>query len=84
MLSMTPSPVVTVKAENAIEPLVVSLATAAKLAGVSDRHLRKYFVDGPAEYRPKLPVCRIGGRLTIRVATLNSWLAAVESSAIAK
>ncbi len=61
-----------------VNPLVVDLSTAAEMAGVSDRHLRKFFVDGPTEYAPKLPVCRIGGRLTIRVAALEAWLAAVE------
>lgn len=82
MLSMSPTPAVTVKPANELAPLVVDLQTACKLAGgVSDRHLRKFFPDGPAEYQPKLPVCRIGGRLTIRVAALESWLAAVEQTA---
>ena len=82
MLSMSLADPVTVKAANELAPLVVDLQTACKLAGgVSDRHLRKFFPDGPAEYQPKLPVCRIGGRLTIRVAALESWLAAVEQTA---
>lgn len=68
------------RTENQVPPLVVDLQTAAKLADVSDRHLRKFFPDGPAEYLPKLPVCRIGGRLTIRMAALEAWLAAIEQS----
>lgn len=68
------------RTQNQVPPLVVDLQTACKLAGVSDRHLRKFFPDGPAEYLPKLPVCRIGGRLTIRVAALEAWLATVEQS----
>ena len=73
---------VSVKPANELSPLVVDLATACKLAGgVSDRHLRKFFPDGPSGYEPRLPVCRIGGRLTIRVAALEAWLAAIEQSA---
>jgi len=76
---------VVVKPANELAPLVVDLATACKLAGgVSDRHLRKFFPDGPAEYQPKLPVCRIGGRLTVRVAALDAWLAAIEKTPTAK
>lgn len=79
---MSPADPVTVKAANELSPLVVDLQTACKLAGgVSDRHLRKFFPDGPAEYQPKLPVCRIGGRLTIRVAALEAWLAGIEQTA---
>lgn len=79
MLSMSPIEPVAVKSANELAPLVVDLQTACKLAGgVSDRHLRKFFPDGPVEYQPKLPVCRIGGRLTIRVSALEAWLAAVE------
>lgn len=66
--------------QTQVPPFVVDLQTACKLTGVSDRHLRKFFPDGPAKYLPKLPVCRIGGRLTIRVAALETWLAAVEQS----
>ncbi len=64
--------------ENEVAPLVDDLKTAAKLAGCSDRHLRKFFPDGPPGYEPRLPVCRIGSRLTIRRAALEAWLAAVE------
>ncbi len=71
---------VSVKPAAELSPLGVDLATACKLAGgISDRHLRKFFPDGPPGYEPRLPVCRIGGRLTIRVAALEAWLAAVES-----
>lgn len=79
MLSTSPVDVVSVKSANELSPLVVDLQTACKLAGgVSDRHLRKFFSDGPAEYQPKLPVCRIGNRLTIRVSALEAWLTAIE------
>lgn len=72
-VSLAPRP------ENEVAPLVVDLQTACKLAGgVSDRHLRKFFPDGPVEYQPKLPVCRIGNRVTIRVAAIEKWLAEVE------
>ncbi len=72
-----------VKSASELVPLVVDLQTACKLAGgVSGRHLRKFLADGPAEYVPKLPVCRIGGRLTIRVAALEAWLAAVEQQSV--
>ena len=82
MLNASLVDAVTVKPANELSPLVVDLATACKLAGgVSDWHLRKFFPDGPAEYQPKLPVCRIGGRLTIRVAALEAWLAEIEQSA---
>lgn len=85
MLSMSPVESVSVKPANELSPLVVDLQTACKLAGgVSDRHLRKFFPDGPAEYVPKLPVCRIGGRLTIRVAALEQWLVGIEQSTAAK
>lgn len=66
------------RSETEISPLVYDLRTACKVAGVSDRHLRKFFPDGPAEYQPKLRVCRIGSRLTIRRTALEAWLAAVE------
>ncbi len=83
MLSMSPTADrVAVKPANELSPMAVDLATACKLAGgISDRHLRKFFPDGLAEYVPKLAVCRIGGRLTIRVAALEAWLTAVEQSA---
>ena len=85
MLGMSPADSVSVTPANEFSPLVVDLATACKLAGgVSDRHLRKFFHDGPAEYQPKLPVCRIGGRLTIRVAALEKWLVEIEQSATAQ
>lgn len=85
MLNASQADGVTVKPANELAPLVVDLATACKLAGgVSDRHLRKFFPDGPAEYQPKLPVCRIGHRLTIRVAALDAWLAAIEQTTTAK
>ena len=55
-----------------LAPLVVDLATAARLAGVSDRHLRKFLHE--------LPHIRIGGRLLFRVERLNEWLAAREAT----
>jgi len=70
------------RAENDVSPVVYDLRTACRVAGVSDRHLRKFFPDGPPEYQPKLAVCRIGGRLIIRRAALEAWLAAVEAQSI--
>ena len=73
MLSTSPTEAVSVKSENDIEPLVVSLATAAKLTGVSDRHLRKFL--------HVIPHIRIGNRLLFRVDALRDWLAAQETTA---
>ena len=72
MLSLSPAEPVTVKPESAIEPLVVSFATAAKLVGVSDRHLRKYL--------HVIPHIRIGNRVLFRVDALRDWLAAQETT----
>jgi Uri superfamily endonuclease len=57
---------VSVKAEDTIEPLVVSLATAARLLGCSDRHVRTHLFE--------IPHIRIGGRLLFRVDSLRQWL----------
>ncbi len=76
MLSMSPTPAVTVKAETAIDPLVVSLATAAKLLGCSDRHIRSHL--------DSIPHIRIGGRLLFRVVALREWLASIETTETAK
>lgn len=70
---MLMSPAVFVKSEKDIEPLVVSLVTAAKLTGVSDRHLRKYL--------HVIPHIRIGNRLLFRVDALRDWLATQEQTA---
>ena len=79
MLTVSLPDAVPVKPPNELSPLVVNLPTACKLtAGISDRHLRKFFPDGPPEYQPKLPVCRIGNRLLIRVAALEEWLTLIE------
>lgn len=70
---MSPADPVTVKAETAIEPLVVSLATAAKLLGCSDRHIRSHL--------DRIPHIRIGNRLLFRVDALREWLIAQEQTA---
>ena len=75
MLSMSPAPAVTVKAEKEIEPLVVSLATAAKLLGVSDRHLRTHTKEGT------VPFVKLGGRILFRIKSLNRMLAESEQTA---
>lgn len=75
MLSMSPAAPVTVTAETAIEPLVVSLATAAKLLGVSDRHLRTLTKVGT------VPFVKLGGRILFRVESLNRMLAEIEKTA---
>ena len=81
MLSKSHAESVSVKSAIELSPLVVGLQTACELVGgVSDRHLRKFFPDGPAEYQPKLAVCRVGNRLMIRVAAIEAWLAAIEQS----
>ncbi len=77
--SLTVADSVAVKPVNELTPLIVDLETACKLAGgVSDRHLRKFFPDGPAEYQPKLAVCRVGNRVMIRVAAIEAWLMVIE------
>lgn len=53
-----------------LAPLVVDLQNAARLAGVSDRHLRKYL--------NVIPHIRIGTRLLFRVDALRDWLASRE------
>lgn len=73
MLSMSLAESVTVKAETAIEPLVVSLATAAKLLGCSDRHIRSHL--------DSIPHIRIGNRLLFRVDALRHWLESKETTA---
>jgi hypothetical protein len=65
MLNRSLAKEVAVKLEKEIEPLVVSLNTAAKLTGVSDRHLRKYL--------DVIPHIRIGNRL-------REWLVAQETT----
>lgn len=65
-----PAPI-TVTAAKELAPLVVDLTTAAKLCGVSDRHLRKQLHE--------LPHVRIGGRLLFRVDALRDWLASREA-----
>ena len=65
---------ITVKAENAIEPLVVSLATAARLLGVSDRHVRSHLHE--------IPHNRIGGRLLFQVRSLRTWLEQCERNKV--
>ena len=63
---------VTVKTEDEIEPLVVSLVTAAWLLGVSDRHVRSHLHE--------IPHIRLGGRLLFRLASLRDWLDQCERS----
>lgn len=72
MLNASLADAVVVKSEKEIEPLVVSLTTAAKLTGVSDRHLRKFL--------HVIPHIRIGNRLLFRIDALRTWLAAQEST----
>ena len=64
-----------------VTPLAYDFETASKIAGCSGRHLRKYLPDGPAEFQPKLPAVRLGHKLLIRAAALESWLAAAEQLA---
>ena len=57
---------VSVKSDDSIEPLVVSLLVAAKLLGCSDRHIRSHLHE--------IPHIRLGGRLLFRVESLRTWL----------
>ena len=67
MLSLSPTAVpVAVKDEKEIEPLAVSLATAAKLLVCSDRHIRSHLNE--------IPHVRLGGRLLFRVDSLRQFL----------
>lgn len=54
-----------------LAPLVVDLQNAARLCGVSDRHLRKQLGE--------IPHIRIGNRLLFRVDALRDWLASRET-----
>lgn len=65
-----PAPI-TVTPVKELAPLVVDLQTAAKLCGVSDRHLRKWLHE--------IPHVWIGGRLLFRVDALRDWLASRET-----
>ncbi len=67
--SSTPAPVA-VAPESSIEPLVVSLKTAARLLSVSDRHIRSHLAE--------IPHVRLGGRLLFQVDSLRQWLAELE------
>ena len=73
MLNASLADAVVVKSEKEIEPLVVSLATAAKLLGCSDRHIRSHL--------DSIPHIRIGNRLLFRVDALRHWLASKETTA---
>lgn len=73
-LSLHPSPEpVKVRPEDEIEPLTVSLATASRLLGVSDRHIRSHL--------DSIPHIRIGGRLLFRVESLRQYLIDREQAA---
>lgn len=65
-----PTPI-TVTPAKELAPLVVDLQTAAKLVGVSDRHLRKFL--------NVIPHIRLGGRLLFRVDAPRDWLASRET-----
>ncbi len=73
MLSLSPVEPVVVKAEDEIEPLTVSLATASRLLGVSDRHIRSHLAE--------IPHIRLGGRLLFRLESLRQFLAEREQTA---
>lgn len=55
-----------------LAPLVVDLGNAARMVGVSDRHLRKFL--------NVIPHVRIGNRLLFRVDALRDWLASRETT----
>ena len=67
MPNASPVDAVFVKPEKEVEPLTVSLTTAARLLGVSDRHIRSHLAE--------IPHVRLGGRLLFQVDSLRQWLA---------
>lgn len=67
MLNAALANAVVVRSEKDIEPLVVSLSTAARLLGVSDRHIRSHLAE--------IPHVRLGGRLLFQIDSLRQWLA---------
>ncbi len=74
MLSVTPATrEVAVRSADDIEPLVVSMATAAKLLSCSDRHIRSHLAE--------IPHIRLGGRILFRVDALREWLISREATA---
>ena len=68
-----PAPIEVIDPQE-IEPLVVSLATAARLLGVSDRHIRSHLHE--------IPHVRLGGRLLFRVESLRTWLDQCERNSV--
>lgn len=74
-LPLHSSPVqVTVQPDDEIEPLTVSMSTASRLLGVSDRHIRSHLAE--------IPHIRIGKRLLFRLDSLRQFL--TEREQIAK
>lgn len=66
-------PVSVVKPRD-LRPLSVGLRDAARLVGVSERHLQKLAISG------QVPSAMIGGRRVFRLATLDAWLLKLEST----
>ena len=54
--------------QQTTQPIAVGLSQAASLSGLSKRSLR-YFIDAG-----RLPACRMGRRLLIRVDSFNQFL----------
>jgi len=59
-----------------LAPLAVGLRDAARMLGVSDRHLATLARAG------EVPSVMIGGRRLFRLATLDAWLADRETAAV--
>jgi excisionase family DNA binding protein len=68
MADLLAPPPLKVRKADEIEPLAVSLKTAAKLIGVSDRHLHKLAVAGA------IPSVYVGNRRLFVVDSLRAWL----------
>lgn len=55
-----------------LAPLALGLRDAARMLGVSERHLQKLALAGD------VPSAMIGGRRVFRLATLDRWLTELE------
>jgi excisionase family DNA binding protein len=69
-LLLPPAPRIQTPTE--LRPLSVGLRDAARLIGVSERHLQKLAIAG------QVPSAMIGNRRVFRIATLDAWLASHE------
>ena len=64
--------------DQRVEPLAYTIPEAARQLGCSDTHIRTLVRTGV------IPRVKVGGRVVIRRATLESWLAEHEGPANGK